>query len=218
MSANTQLQLYNGALRILGQRKLASITEDAEPRHLLDDAWAEGAVDNCLEEGLWNFAMRTVAINYDPSVQPDFGFSRAFAKPTDWIKTAGAASDGYFSARLRDEEMKDEAGYWWADLDTIYIRYVSNDNLYGSNLAIWPNSFSDFMKAHLALQICPRLIKALNQRADIEKIYTKARLEARNKDAMNEGSPSFPPGRFVAARHGRRNSRFDRGNTGSLIG
>src|SRR5260221_1483015 len=105
-----QHSLYNGALRVLGQRKLAALTEESEPRHLLDDVWGEGAVDACLEEGLWNFAIRTARLDYSPSIEPDFGFSRAFDKPTDWIRTAGMAADGYFRVRLTDEQVKDQAG------------------------------------------------------------------------------------------------------------
>ncbi len=44
----TKLQIFNGALRMCGERKLASLSEDRQPRRLLDDEWADGAVDYCL--------------------------------------------------------------------------------------------------------------------------------------------------------------------------
>src|SRR3546814_10721056 len=74
----TQLSLYNGALRLCGEAKLANLTEDREPRYVLDDVWDDGALRHCLQQGLWNFAMRTVEAEYSPSVEPSFGFRRAF--------------------------------------------------------------------------------------------------------------------------------------------
>ena len=35
--ANDQLSLYNNALTVLGERKIASLTENREPRRVLDD-------------------------------------------------------------------------------------------------------------------------------------------------------------------------------------
>src|SRR3546814_15520749 len=87
----TQLSLYNGALRLCGEAKLANLTEDREPRYVLDDVWDDGALRHCLQQGLWNFAMRTVEAEYSPSVEPSFGFRRAFDKPIDWVRPAAMA-------------------------------------------------------------------------------------------------------------------------------
>ena len=78
----TQLDLYNGALLQVGERFLASLTEQREPRRLLDQVWAANGVKTCLEEGQWPFAMRTVQVDYDPSITPTFGYARVFQKPT----------------------------------------------------------------------------------------------------------------------------------------
>lgn len=212
-----QLSLYNGALRLLGQRKLASLAEDSEPRHLLDDVWGEGAIDACLEEGLWNFATRTVRLDYNPAVEPDFGFQRAFDKPTDWIRTTGVATDGYFRCRMTDDMVKDEGSFWYADIDTIYVRFVSNDSSYGSDLTRWPQSFINFSEAYLALKISPRIVKAANARAELQKIYQGLLTKARGKDAMNEGTAFPPPGGWVTARRGS-SGRTDRGGRNNLIG
>ena len=41
-----RLDVYNGALRRLGSRRLASLTENREPRRVLDDIWNNGALVN----------------------------------------------------------------------------------------------------------------------------------------------------------------------------
>src|SRR3546814_6155120 len=109
----TQLSLYNGALRLCGEAKLANLTEDREPRYVLDDVWDDGALRHCLQQGLWNFAMRTVEAEYSPSVEPSFGFRRAFDKPTDWVRTAAMASDEYFRCPLTSLGARDGGGFWF---------------------------------------------------------------------------------------------------------
>src|SRR5258708_823139 len=119
-----KLSLYNGALtEFLGERKLANLTENREPRRVLDEIWDGGALRYCLEQGLWNFAMRTIQLTYSPSVEPDFGFRYAFDKPTDWVRTAALCVDEFFRCPLL--QYNDEAGFWFADIDTIYVRYIS---------------------------------------------------------------------------------------------
>jgi len=47
--AVTKLSLYNDTLQLLGERRLASDTEDREPRYDLDSLYDNGGVDYCLE-------------------------------------------------------------------------------------------------------------------------------------------------------------------------
>jgi hypothetical protein len=96
----TQLDVYNDALLLCGERFLASLTEEREPRRLLDRVWASNGVRTCLEMGQWNFAMRSVQIDYDSGVQPAWGYNRAFAKPTDWVLTSGLCSDEFMRSPL----------------------------------------------------------------------------------------------------------------------
>lgn len=212
-----QLSLYNGALLILGEGALASLTEDREARHLLDNAWDRGAVKACLEAGDWNFATRTRKASYDPDVTPTFGFKYAFSKPTDWVRTSSIASDDRFVHRLLDTEYRDEAGYWWADLQTAYISYVSNDTAYGLDYSIWPESFTDFVEAYLARKIIPRVRQAQVKREEVEARYADAKREALNKDALAGGTKFLPRGGWASAR-GSSGGRRDRGSRGSLTG
>src|SRR5690606_11544358 len=108
---------------------------DRKSRRELDGVFERGGVRTCLKQGQWNFAMRTVRLDYSPSVEPDFGFARAFAKPEDWVRTCGVSEDEFFKSTLLD--YVDEAGFWFADIDTIYVRYVSDDVEYGLDYGKW---------------------------------------------------------------------------------
>jgi hypothetical protein len=209
----TQLTLYNGALLVAGERFIASLSVQEEPRRLLDQVWT-GAIKYCLEQGQWHFAMRTVQIDYDPGIEPDFGYRRAFVKPDDWVNTSGLCSDEYFTAPLT--RYIDEAGYWYADLDTLYVRYVSNDALYGMDLNKWPETFREYVEAYLASRILLKIANSEDKAEKAGKLAERRLMLAKNKAAMAEPT-SFPArGSWSSARN--RFPRRDGGGGGSLIG
>ncbi|EPA3124376.1 hypothetical protein [Yersinia enterocolitica] len=203
---SNQLNVYNDALRLVGERQLVSLTENREPRRLLDAVW-DGALKYCLEQGQWNFAIRSVRINYSPSVEPPFGYHRAFNKPDDYIRTVAFASDPFFNSPII--QYTDEAGFWFCDLDEIYIRYVSNDQSFGLDSSLWPETFGNFVSAYLATQIAPRL-KNGSDREWLAREYKMAKTDALTKDAIQEPTKIFPTGRWVRSREGG-SARYSRG-------
>lgn len=192
----TKLERYNGTLLILGERKLASLSEAREPRRALDDAW-DTTVSYCLEQGYWNYAMRTVQIESSASVVPAFGYDFAFVKPGDFIRMYRQSQFAQLEPPLLD--VTDEPGYWYANCDPLYVKYVSSDTAYGLDLSLWPGTFSEYVDMRLALKTCKR-ITGKDPSEDLIRGEKKARMDARAKDAMNE-PPGFPPtGTWVQAR------------------
>ena len=211
----TKLELYNGALRICGERP-TTLTESREPRRLLDSVWDNQGVDACLENGQWKFAMRSVKLDFDTDFTKDFGYNRQFTKPSDWVLTSSVCSDEYFSQPLT--QYSDEAGQWYAEIDTIYVRYVSNDSAYGTDYARWPGTFVDYVSAAFAHKIIFKLTKEQSKRDEVKKTMEQYLSLAKNKDAFN-GPPLFPPaGSFVRSRSRLNSDQQDRGNRGSLLG
>lgn len=209
----TQLALYNGALTELGERNIASLSENREPRRVLDDVYA-GVVAECLEAGQWSFAVRTIQIEADPSLTTDFGYQNVFTKPDDWVRTVGLSASEYFNPPLIG--YKDEASYWLADIDPLYVMYVSNDSSYGLNLGIWPASFAKYVTLSLAQQICRRITSNKTDSEMLEKAQTKAKREALNKDAFNKPVKFPPQGGWVSSR--AAGTSRERGKINRLIG
>lgn len=208
----TVLQLYNESLRLCGERALSSTSEAREPRRLLDDVYNGGAVDYCLEQGLWKFAIRTSQVDYDATITPDFGYPYAFAHPSDWKRTVEVSGDEFFNGPLTD--YRDEAGYWFANLTTIFVRYVSNDVSYGANLALWPETFRRFLCAYMAGEIIDKLSQAQTRRVEILRQLRERRADALAKDAMNDPTKFYPQGSWSGARMGvgwRTSSRWSGG-------
>ncbi len=212
----TKLQIFNGALRMCGERKLASLSEDRQPRRLLDDEWADGAVDYCLGAGQWKFAKRSIELASSTGVTPAFGYTKAFAIPDDFVRTAALCSDPYMQTPLL--AYSQEQAYWFADTDPLYVSYISNDASYGGDMSRWPQEFVLFVQAYLAGKIVITLTQDKEQRKQTWGLENKYLVDARSSDAM-EGPTTFPPpGAWVAARLGRSAGRRDRGGRGSLIG
>lgn len=201
----SRLSLYNGALRLLGERKLASLSENREPRRYLDDAWNDGAVDYCLQAGQWKHAMRSRQLDYSPSVEPDFGYARAFDIPDDHLRLGGVFSDETMLAPLLD--YREEAGYWLANLDTIYVRYVSNDSQFGGDYSLWPQTFVKFVEAHLASEVAMPLTQNRTKMDDMLGLREKALRDALSKDAMQDPTRIPPKGSWVRARYSQTNYR-----------
>jgi hypothetical protein len=194
----TRLKIFNDALLLAGERSIASLSEATESRRLLDQVWNSDGVIKCLEQGQWFFATRTVQIDYDPDIAPDFGYQRAFNKPTDWVNTSSVCSDQYFKSPLL--EYTDESGYWYADIDTIYVKYVSSDEDYGLDLLKWPGSFQEFVAAHFASRIVLKLTSDNDRYEKIMREYERLKREAKSMAAMTQPSRMLPPGAWTKAR------------------
>lgn len=210
----TKLKLFNGALRALGQTPLASLSEENKSRRLLDAAWDDDAVRYCLAQGFWTFASRTSKFTYTSSVEASFGYRRVFEKPTDWINTARLCSDEFTSEPVL--RYRDEGGYWYSDLDDLYIQYISDDAAFGNDLSGWSEPFTKFVRHYLASEICLDLTQDKAECERLEKKVLALRTDARSKDGMNQPTQFFPEGRFVRSRFGGRSSRDRIGNR--LIG
>ena len=221
-----KLTIYNGALLFIGEGKLASIASPAteEKQRLLDSVWDRGGINDCLSDGQWNFAMRAAKLDYETSIEPSFGPSRAFEKPSDLVRLCGFCYDAYFSSPI--DNFSEEAGYWYADVDELYIKYVSNDSSWGSDYSLWTSRFTRYVEAYFGTRIAPALVKDINVRALLTKEMKNLLSLAQSQDAMSGPSQALPMGSWRASRYGSGrgdrgrygSGRGDRGSTTSLIG
>lgn len=192
-----QLTIYRGALRRLGDGRLSSLTDNDSRRLKLDDAWA-GAVNFMLEQGLWNFAIRTIELSADDDYEPLFGAQYSFRKPDDWVRTNTISTDPYFKEGF--EEFHDEGDYWFANIEPLYIRYVSNSPYYGWNIGRWRENFARALEAWLAFDCGLPISNDKGNRNDLFQIWEKLLKVAKSKDAVDEAVQRPPTGRLVKSR------------------
>lgn len=190
--ATSKLALYNLALGHLNERKIGSLSENREPRRVLDDFWDQ-VVAECIAEGFWNFAIRAVEMTNAPSISPSFGYNYGFTHPDDWVRTVQISDEETFRFPLFD--YRDENGYWFANSTPLYARYISNGASYGLDLSKWPANFTAWVAFKLAEYACGRVAgKAdlLQGPQGIIKRGGRAKLKAKSTDAMDE-APARPP-------------------------
>lgn len=209
--ATTQLSLYNGALRQLKERRLSALTDPVKARYELDNVW-DGTIKACLEQGYWNFAIRTAKFTPESGFTATFGYRNLFLIPSDFVRLVALCHDEYF--QVPNNAYTEEAGNWYSDEPILYVSYISDDDDYGSNLAKWPESFVNYVELYLADQVCGLLT---GEKDTVTKELKAALVNARSKDAMNEPTKFMPQGRFTQSRQGGR-ANFDRGNRSRLIG
>jgi hypothetical protein len=146
--AITQLELYNDALLLLGQRRLQSLTEAREPRYLLDGAYNREAIRYCLELVQPPFASKTLLLN-----TPTAGstFDNAHALPDEYISVVGVFSDVRLDQEIHRYVI--EGRSLETDYSTVYLRYTSD----AYALSAWDPSFIRVMGAYLALETATKL-------------------------------------------------------------
>lgn len=202
MSIPTQLSLYNHALRLVGEPKLASLTANRPERYALDEIWDEDPILDILEEAQWTFAIRTLEWNYDASVTSDFGYTYAFSKPSNYVRTAAICSDGYFNSPITN--FSDENNYWFCDYETIYIKYVSDDVLFGRDYSLWTKLFTNCVAANMASELAVSLTKSQTIMDARDKALKKYIADAKSLDAMNGPTQFMPPGNWTKSRRSNR--------------
>lgn len=194
----SRLSIYKAALRYLGNAAgISSLTEASVTRRALDDAWQE-AGEFMLAKGLWNFAIRTSQLSEDEDVEPLFGYQYAFSKPTDWVRTVAINTDPAFAIGF--EDFADETQYWYANTDTLYVRYVSNDAAYGWNIGEWRQPFAEAFAAYLAFQCSLPISADKGSRTDLFNLSKALLTEAKALDAVDERVAYSPAGRLVRTR------------------
>lgn len=195
--AASQLGVFNKALRWLEERKALNTSESREALRYLNDEWTD-AVLFCLYAGYWNFAIRSIQITADANQAPAFGKQFCFTKPPDWTKTYQFADNPDYMPLLRDFE--DLNNVWYANINPIYIKYLSNDPNFGLNMALWTPGFIEYLAAYLAFVCAPRLKMQGDITDRLEKLQLKKKLEGLSQDAMDQAVGKPPYGSWVMSR------------------
>lgn len=193
--AATKLSIFNIALFACGERALADLSEDREPRRLLDEIWTRGGggvIRYCLEQGLWSFAMRSALTDSTPSIAPPFGYTYGFDRFDDMCRLVDISSDEFFADG--NFLYAYEARYIYANTDPIYVKYVSDDQDYGGDLSLWPETFTLYVGHYMATQLAPRLKNDIDL-GRLEERTDKLLISARLKESGYTVRP-VPPIRF----------------------
>lgn len=187
------LNIYNDALFLLGLDQLITPNDDSERRVKLDKALDQALVEYHLENTAWQWAVTSTKIDYNPSLEPEWGYQRAFDKPDDLLRIDGVFVDEYFVEPLKN--YADEGDTIFAEQDELYLHYVPNTAL--SQPSSWPAFFKKLIAADLARHA------ALSLGADPTRAleaYEERERSAFSNDAMASPPQRIASGNWVEAR------------------
>jgi len=196
----TKLSLYNGALALLGETPLSSLSEDRPARHWLDRSWDNGVLDFCLEQGQWNWATRSTKITYSTTIIPAYGPKYAYEVPSDFKGINSVWIDENFTAALEGYII--EAGVIYSNWDVIFLKYVSNAATYGGNLAKFPEVFAKYVEARLANEAQPNITNSDSVFRRVEVAERTALAQAKNSDKRDKPLDRLPLGNWTRSRLG----------------
>jgi hypothetical protein len=182
----TKLRLYNDVLRLLGDVRLATLTDDITARYALDDAWDEG-VAFVLKQAPWRFALVTTTLPRVLGGMP--GYVNASLFPSDCLQPHAiyiAASDG----RECPFDLRDQGvGFNYNITVAPTLRYVSSnyaDPAYTAHP--WPEHFAQTVAAYLAFLVARRVTGGDSATGRMSQLFASLLPEAIERDAM---SPDF---------------------------
>lgn len=185
-----KLDLYNRALDLLGEPRLAHLSQARLARYALDDAYTF-VLSECLEQGMWLFAMRTVAASSTALPTPDFGFAYAYTIPADIIHTYMLFRDATTALDVNEDYVEID-GEFLTQASPLYVRYTSNGASYGNNLALWPYTFSKYVAAKLAGKVCFTVTRRSDLCDRLSMMIAEALSQTRAIDAVLS-APGQPP-------------------------
>jgi len=195
----SQLGIYNSALMKLGSPRILTLTDNVPSRKTIDAIYT-AAVEFCLEQAVWDWAVRSVQIDASTDVEPAFGYNNAFEQPDDMKKLVAISSESTLRNPL--EDFLDEGGYWFADSDPIYLSYVSTSVLYGWNLGAWTEAFADMVAFRIAIVTCETITQSTAKLVDLKRDFKTARSNAIAINNFDDAPKRFPQGSFTRARQG----------------
>ena len=107
-------------------------------------------------------------------------------------------SDEFFKSPIYN--YPDENNFWFCDLDTIFIKFVSDDDEFGRDYSLWTELFRNAVGAKMAKELAISLTKSKSIKDEMKaelKAYLK---DAKSLDAMSKPTTFKPPGSWVSTR------------------
>ena len=115
-------------------------------------------------------------------------------------KTRQAAIKAAVSWLAAFEDFVEANGFWYTDSPTLWVQYVSKDEDYGLNLAIYPANYEQAVASWLAYQSVLPINKDRGDRADLLKLHGVTLGNSRRLDAVDEAVKQKPAGRWPRVR------------------
>lgn len=195
-----QLSIYNGALRVLRERPLVSLTDASKALRVLNTDYAK-CLAWCAEQDQWRFAMDVTALSVASLDDPaPVGWTYAYDLPPDFARMYATSPDGNFVDPYNQWEIR--RGILYCELPKIYVKYISKDR--GTDLTLFSATYQEFVETALAARNGGQITSNAELVKDIrDRDLKKALHKAKAVDAMNNPNAARRPGSWTRSRNYR---------------
>lgn len=182
MAGPSKFEIYQFALRHLGDARLALITDDVEARYALDDAWPR-ATSFVLRQAAWRYALKTAALVVGGTLVP--GYAISYSRPLDWLRTQAifvAGPDGSEDPF----DLREQGATVAVNITAVpWMRYVSSAYL-DPAFADWPEQVAQVVAAYLAFLAAERITGERAASGRMSQLFSSLLPEAIALEAMPE--------------------------------
>lgn len=200
----TKLQIYNEALRLVGDLRLTSTAtngnpnDDVEARYALDDAW-ERAVWFCGAQADWPFA--TTDINPVLNSDSYFGYNKSYTfDPNVWLRTVAVSLDVHYAAPAHYQITGNKFRFNTSQ-NRGYFRYISKQLLGNNDIPNWPEMFCSVVAHRLAFEICERLTQDSQKAQAIYQLFGQVLGAAKSQIALETSTMVVAPAQWAEKVH-----------------
>lgn len=149
----SKLTIFNDTLKILGDHRLVTETDEVEARYELDRSWTN-AVAFVFQAAFWRFTLVTATLTHNGTLTPTVaGYTSVFAQPANYYRPH--ALFVLSSARECPLDVKQQGVLFYANTTPINIRYVSSALV--ATPASWPETVAKAVAAYMAFDIANRI-------------------------------------------------------------
>lgn len=177
--AITKLQIYQEASLLLGDVRIATLSDGIPLISSLDDEY-DRAVQFVLRAAPWKHATKTSSITASGTAIS--GFTQVISKPSDWRRTlavfvlSNSVKECPIDCREQDTKI-------YTRVTPVILRFISND---GATESTWPEQFGKAVAAYLAFRIADRDTGNPDKTKQMFSIWQQTFDNARMVDAIPE--------------------------------
>lgn len=183
----SEVSICNSALLKIGAAPITSLTQDTVESRLCKEQFAK-VRDDLLRAHPWNFAVKRASLALLAEV-PAFGYSYAFALPSDYIRM--------IKTDIPTEQWTIESGQFLCNFNTANVQYIRRVEAVGE----FDTSFAEVLACKLAHDICYSLVQSVALKAAIWQDYERKLTHARSFNGQEKAPPQVYAKEWLNSRY-----------------
>lgn len=182
--ADSNIEIINQALGMLGQTPIASLDEGTKQATLAGLFW-KLTFDEVLRAHPWNFAITRIHLS-PLSDTPAFGYSNAFKLPGDWLRTLECSADDF----------RMEGGKILCNATGLDLRYIARV----TDITVCDSLFIAAVSACMASKMAFPIVNSQAAQQAMWQIYTAQLAQARAVDSQEEPAEELEASSLLSVR------------------